>query len=190
MHSSETKLTHKKGRMRKGYWDRDPPCTNYLCTYDLYCPVHNALDACISITRGSGRGLGPGILGFFGALWNGIEPVHKINYLWKLISPECSCALSWPPWSRPDRHPRMSRHPHPPNPSLHFSYHPPHPHCPRSLLLLQWRRMRGLAPSQPASFCPKRGQNGASNLQHVRNEVWKHPRSLKDEKQIRILSTY
>jgi hypothetical protein len=30
---------------------------NYLCTYDLYSPVHNVLDACISITWGSGRGL-------------------------------------------------------------------------------------------------------------------------------------
>jgi hypothetical protein len=29
---------------------------NYLCTYDLYSPVHNVLDACISITRASGRG--------------------------------------------------------------------------------------------------------------------------------------
>jgi hypothetical protein len=33
---------------------------NYLCTYDLYIHVHNVLDACISITRASGRGLGPG----------------------------------------------------------------------------------------------------------------------------------
>jgi hypothetical protein len=32
---------------------------NNLCTYDLYCPVHNVLDACISITRGNGRGVGP-----------------------------------------------------------------------------------------------------------------------------------
>jgi hypothetical protein len=39
---------------------------NYLCTYDLYSPVQNVLDACISITRGSGRGLGPGIREFFG----------------------------------------------------------------------------------------------------------------------------
>jgi hypothetical protein len=39
---------------------------NYLCTYDLYSPVHNVLDACISITRASGRGLGPGIREFFG----------------------------------------------------------------------------------------------------------------------------
>ncbi len=37
---------------------------NYLCTYDLYSPVHNVLDA--SITRRSGRGLGPGIREFFG----------------------------------------------------------------------------------------------------------------------------
>jgi hypothetical protein len=29
---------------------------NYLCTYDLYSPVHNVLDACISITRASGGG--------------------------------------------------------------------------------------------------------------------------------------
>jgi hypothetical protein len=28
--------------------------------------VHNVLDACISITWGNGRGLGPGILEFFG----------------------------------------------------------------------------------------------------------------------------
>ncbi len=28
--------------------------------------MHNVLDACISITRGSGRGLGPGILEFLG----------------------------------------------------------------------------------------------------------------------------
>jgi hypothetical protein len=38
---------------------------NYLCTYDLYSPVHNVLDACISITRVSGRGLGPGIRVFW-----------------------------------------------------------------------------------------------------------------------------
>ncbi len=30
---------------------------NYLCTYDLYSPGHNVVDACISITRGSGWGL-------------------------------------------------------------------------------------------------------------------------------------
>jgi hypothetical protein len=32
---------------------------SYLCTYDLYSPVHNVLDACTSITRASGRRLGP-----------------------------------------------------------------------------------------------------------------------------------
>jgi hypothetical protein len=39
---------------------------NYLCTYDLYSPEHNVLDACKYITRGSGRGLSPGIVAFFG----------------------------------------------------------------------------------------------------------------------------
>ncbi len=35
--------------------------------YELYSPVHKFLDACIiSITWASGRGLGPGILEFFG----------------------------------------------------------------------------------------------------------------------------
>jgi hypothetical protein len=44
--------------------DPDPSIlehNNYLCTYDLYRPVHNVLDVCISITWGSGRGVGPGI---------------------------------------------------------------------------------------------------------------------------------
>jgi hypothetical protein len=39
---------------------------NYLCTYDLNSPVHNVLDACISITRASGKGLDSGIREFFG----------------------------------------------------------------------------------------------------------------------------
>jgi hypothetical protein len=39
---------------------------NFLFTNDLYSPVHNVLDACISITKGSGRGLGPGFESFFG----------------------------------------------------------------------------------------------------------------------------
>ncbi len=51
---------------------------NYLCTYDLYSLVHKVLDACISITRASGRGLGPGI-GEFWALWNGIKPIGECN---------------------------------------------------------------------------------------------------------------
>ncbi len=37
---------------------------NYLCTYILYSPAHNVLDACISITA-SWRGLGPGIREFW-----------------------------------------------------------------------------------------------------------------------------
>jgi hypothetical protein len=31
----------------------------YLCTYDLYSPVHNVLDACTSITLGEVGGVGP-----------------------------------------------------------------------------------------------------------------------------------
>ncbi len=54
-------------------------CNNYLCTYDLYSPVHNVLDAFISITRASGRGLGPGIREFFWAPWNGIEPIGECH---------------------------------------------------------------------------------------------------------------
>jgi hypothetical protein len=39
---------------------------SYLWTYDLYGPVRNAFDAGNSITRASGRGLGPGDLDFLG----------------------------------------------------------------------------------------------------------------------------
>jgi len=39
---------------------------SYLCTYDLYGSVHNVFDAFRSITRASGRGLGPGNREFFG----------------------------------------------------------------------------------------------------------------------------
>jgi hypothetical protein len=35
-------------------------CNSYLLTYDLYGPVRNAFDAGKSVTRASGRGLGPG----------------------------------------------------------------------------------------------------------------------------------
>jgi|688.fasta_scaffold290072_1 hypothetical protein len=38
---------------------------NHLCTYDLYSPGHNVLDAWISIIWASGRGLGPRNLEFF-----------------------------------------------------------------------------------------------------------------------------
>ncbi len=43
-------------------------------------PVYNVLDACISIMRTSGRGLGPGNLDFLGPKWhspNGFMPFHK-----------------------------------------------------------------------------------------------------------------
>jgi hypothetical protein len=44
-----------------------PTVTNsYSCTYDLYSPVLNVFDACIAITRASGRGLGPGNREFLG----------------------------------------------------------------------------------------------------------------------------
>ncbi len=39
---------------------------NNLCTYDLYSPMHNVLDVCISIARASRRGLVPGNRVFFG----------------------------------------------------------------------------------------------------------------------------
>ncbi len=39
---------------------------SFLCTYDLYSPVHNALDACIGIHyEGKWEGLGPGNRDFF-----------------------------------------------------------------------------------------------------------------------------
>ncbi len=50
-----------------------PPCTPlkplswslvHKTPYDIYSPVHNILDVCISITWASGRGLGPGNLEF------------------------------------------------------------------------------------------------------------------------------
>jgi hypothetical protein len=39
---------------------------NYLCTCDLYTPVHNVLEGWIYITWGSWKVLGPGIPEFFG----------------------------------------------------------------------------------------------------------------------------
>jgi len=59
---------------------------NYLCAYDLYSPEHNVLDACISIMRGSGRGLGPGILSFLGPVkWRPADwrvPFHRMEDWW------------------------------------------------------------------------------------------------------------
>ncbi len=61
------------------------PCENGIepigeCTYDLYFPLHNVLDACISTTRASGRGLGPGIQEFLEPCENGIEPIGECTY--------------------------------------------------------------------------------------------------------------
>ncbi len=41
-------------------------------------PVQNVLDACISITKANGRGLGPGIR-VFRTLWNGIQPIGECH---------------------------------------------------------------------------------------------------------------
>ncbi len=66
---------------------------NYLCTCDLYTPVHNVLEAWIYITWGSWRGLGPGIPEFFGpcdmAHEGGLGP-HTV------VTEEK--ALRWPSW--------------------------------------------------------------------------------------------
>jgi hypothetical protein len=52
--------------MIKKFLERKVLYYNYLCTCDLYSPVHNVLDGYIYSTWGSGRGLGPGIPEFFG----------------------------------------------------------------------------------------------------------------------------
>ncbi len=49
--------------------------SNYLCICNLYSSVHDVLDACISITRASGRGLGPWIREFFG-------PSRQASAIW------------------------------------------------------------------------------------------------------------
>jgi hypothetical protein len=59
-----------------------PPthCISHLWTYDLYSTVHNAFDAGTSITRESGRGLGPGISTFLRPKWhspNSSMPFHR-----------------------------------------------------------------------------------------------------------------
>ncbi len=53
---------------------------NYLCTYDLYGPIRNVFDACRSITRASGRELGPWNPRLFWALWNGIKPLGECHF--------------------------------------------------------------------------------------------------------------
>jgi hypothetical protein len=52
---------------------------NYLWTYDLSGPIHNAFDAGKSIMKASGRGVGPLEIKTFWALWNGIEPLGECH---------------------------------------------------------------------------------------------------------------
>jgi hypothetical protein len=52
---------------------------NYLCTYDLYSPVHNAFDAGSIHYEGMREGVGPWKTRVFGALWNGIEPTGECH---------------------------------------------------------------------------------------------------------------
>jgi hypothetical protein len=53
---------------------------NYLCTYDLYSPVHNGLDACLSITRASGRGLGRGNQEFIGPCEMALSRYRRVPF--------------------------------------------------------------------------------------------------------------
>ncbi len=65
---------------------------NYLCTCDLYSPVQNVLGARISITRASRRGLGPGILEFFGPCEMGTSRwicTHPKHYAQGCINHRC-----------------------------------------------------------------------------------------------------
>jgi hypothetical protein len=86
---------------------------NYLCTYNLYSPVHNVLDACILHIHY--EGLGPGNWEYFGPLGNGIEPIGKSiwgpknsfskfqalknDFLWLFVAaypePGCTGSGSW-----------------------------------------------------------------------------------------------
>jgi hypothetical protein len=59
-------LSYRPARLHRLAESIPGPLNNYLCTCDLYTPVHNALEAWIYITWGSWRGLDPGIPEFFG----------------------------------------------------------------------------------------------------------------------------
>ncbi len=53
---------------------------NLLCTYDIYSPVHNILDACISILGEVGGGWALEFLSFFGPKWHSpisTMPIHR-----------------------------------------------------------------------------------------------------------------
>jgi hypothetical protein len=56
---------------------------SYLRTYNLYGPVCNAFDAGKSITRASGRGLGPGKQDFFGPCE--MLSSHQASAVWDLV---------------------------------------------------------------------------------------------------------
>ena len=61
-------------------------CVNqysYLWTYDLYGLLRNAFDAGKSITRASGRGLGPGKQDFFGPCE--MLSSHQASAVWDLV---------------------------------------------------------------------------------------------------------
>ncbi len=70
---------------------------SYLCTYDLYSPVHNVLDACITAYP-SGGGGGPWKSRVFLALWNGIEPVGECHLgQWDVVVSSCrGCGSIFP----------------------------------------------------------------------------------------------
>ncbi len=53
---------------------------SYLRTYDLYGPESSAFDAGKSITRASGRGLGPGNQDFFGPYE--MASSHQASAVW------------------------------------------------------------------------------------------------------------
>jgi hypothetical protein len=55
------------------------PNYNYLCTCDLYTPVHNVLEAWIYITWGSWRGWALEFTSFLGPVKNGIEPIGECH---------------------------------------------------------------------------------------------------------------
>jgi hypothetical protein len=59
---------------------------SYLSTYDLYSPVRNVFDACRSIKRASGRGLGPGNRKFLGPVkWHRDDrrvPFGFVGWMW------------------------------------------------------------------------------------------------------------
>ncbi len=85
--SSSNKFLYAPAPPPPSVWALKPPSwalVRKTCTYDLYSHVHNVLDACISITWASGRGLGPWILEFLGPKWHspiGSMPFHRAQQI-------------------------------------------------------------------------------------------------------------